>query len=124
MTKQAVHTDQAPGALGPYSQGIICGNLVFVSGQLGKDGDGNMPESVAEQATWSLRNLSAILQAAGSSMDKVVKCQVFLTDIGDFSAVNQVYAQFFNAPCPARSCFAVCALPGGAKVEIEAIAEA
>jgi len=123
MPKQPVHTDKAPAALGPYSQGIICGNLLFVSGQLGADADGNLPDSVTEQAEWSLRNISSIVQAAGSSMEKVVKCQVFLTDMGDFSAVNQIYAQFFPTPCPARSCIQVCALPKGAKVEVEAIAE-
>ena len=123
MLKQPVHTDKAPAALGPYSQGVICGDLLFVSGQLGADEEGNLPDSVTEQAEWSLRNLSSIVQAAGSSMEKVVKCQVFLTDMGDFAAVNQVYAQFFPAPCPARSCIQVCALPKGAKVEIEAIAQ-
>ncbi|MCL2496085.1 MAG: RidA family protein [Clostridiales bacterium] len=123
MLKQPVHTDKAPAALGPYSQGVICGDLLFVSGQLGADEEGNLPDSVTEQAEWSLRNLSSIVQAAGSSMEKVVKCQVFLTDMGDFAAVNQVYAQFFPVPCPARSCIQVCALPKGAKVEIEAIAQ-
>lgn len=123
MSKEMVHTNQAPEAIGPYSQAIRCGDLVFTSGQLGMDRDGVLPESVAEQASMALKNLSAVLQAAGSSMEKVLKCTVFLTDMGDFFAVNEAYAQFFNAPCPARSCVAVAALPKGGKVEIEAVAE-
>lgn len=118
-----VVTDQAPAAIGPYSQGIAAEGLVFVSGQLPIDpATGAMPEDVAAQAKQSLANVKAVLEAAGSSMEKVVKTTIFLADIADFAAVNEVYAAAFPQPCPARSCFAVAALPKSAKIEIEAIA--
>ncbi|NCB63077.1 MAG: RidA family protein [Clostridia bacterium] len=119
---QQINTPNAPGAIGPYSQGIGTGGLVFASGQLPIDpATGTMPERVADQARQSLANLKAILEAGGSGMDKVVKTTVYLKSIDDFAAVNEVYATFFCAPYPARSCFAVADLPKGAKVEIEAI---
>lgn len=121
--KTQIATDRAPAAIGPYSQGIGTEQLVFVSGQLPIDpATGVMPEDVKGQAQQSLSNLKAVLEAGGSSMDKVVKTTIFLSDIGDFAAVNEVYASCFPDPCPARSCFAVAAIPKGAKLEIEAIA--
>lgn len=122
MRKQ-IATEKAPAAIGPYSQGIETESLVFVSGQLPIDpATGAMPEDVKEQAKQSLANLKAVLEQGGSSMDKVVKTTIFLSDIGDFAAVNEVYAACFPEPCPARSCFAVAAIPKNAKLEIEAIA--
>lgn len=122
-TKKAIATVDAPAAVGPYSQGISANNLIFVSGQLPiSPQTKEMPGTIAEQAKACLNNLKAILEEAGSGMDKVVKTTVFLTDINDFAAFNEVYATFFSAPFPARSCFAVKALPLGATMEIEAIA--
>ena len=121
--KTPVVTDKAPAAIGPYSQGIGTESLVFVSGQLPiNSATGAMPEDVKEQAKQSLSNVKAVLEAGGSSMENVVKTTIFLADINDFAAVNEVYATFFPQPCPARSCFAVAALPKAAKLEIEAIA--
>ena len=118
-----VDTTNAPSAVGAYSQGINAGDFVFTSGQLPMDPvSKSMPEDIKAQATLSLQNVKAILEAAGSGMNKVVKCTIFLADINDFGAVNEVYATFFSQPYPARSCYAVAALPLGAKVEIEAIA--
>ena len=118
-----IETDKAPGAVGPYSQAIAVGDLVFVSGSLGIDpATKAMSGDVREQAVQALTNLRGILEAAGSGTSKVVKATVFLTDINDFAAVNEVYATFFSKPFPARSCFAVAALPLGAKVEIEVVA--
>ena len=120
---KAIATVNAPGAIGPYSQAVQAGNTVYVSGQLPIDpATGAMPEDVAAQAKQSLANVKAVLEAAGSSMEKVVKTTIFLADIADFAAVNEVYAAAFPQPCPARSCFAVAALPKSAKIEIEAIA--
>lgn len=124
MTRQAVSTSGAPAAIGPYSQGIASGDLVFCSGQLGLDpATGDMVEGgVAAQAERALRNLAAVLDAAGCSWADVVKTTIYLADIGDFGAVNGVYATFMPDPPPARSTFAVGALPKGGLVEIEAIA--
>jgi 2-iminobutanoate/2-iminopropanoate deaminase len=123
MTRQAVSTSGAPTAIGPYSQGIASGDLVFCSGQLGLDpATGEMAEGVEAQTERALRNLGAVLDAAGCSWGDVVKTTVYLADIGDFTAVNGVYAPFMADPPPARSTFAVGALPKGGLVEIEAIA--
>jgi 2-iminobutanoate/2-iminopropanoate deaminase len=124
MTRQAVSTSSAPGAIGPYSQAIAGRGLVFCSGQVGIDvTTGKMVEGGIEaQAERALRNLAAVLDAAGCGFGDVVKTTVFLADIGDFGALNAVYAKFMAEPPPARSTFAVAALPGGARVEIEAIA--
>lgn len=120
---QPVATDKAPAAIGPYSQGIACGGFVFASGQLPIDpATGEMPSDVSAQARQSLTNLKAILEAAGAGMDSVVKVTIFLQDIADFAKVNEVYSTFFTQPYPARSCFAVAAIPKGARIEIEAIA--
>lgn len=122
--KEKIETTQAPAAIGPYSQGISIGNLIFVSGQLPIDpASGVMPGDIAEQTQQSLQNLKNILEAAGSGMDKVCKTTVFLQDTNDFAAMNQVYeAAFGEGAYPARSAVAVAKLPKGALVEIEAIA--
>jgi 2-iminobutanoate/2-iminopropanoate deaminase len=124
MTRQAVATGSAPGAVGPYSQAIASGPFVFCAGQLGLDpASGELVEGGVEaQAERALRNLTAVLDAAGASWADVVKTTIFLADIGDFAAVNAVYAQHMPDPPPARSTFAVGALPKGGLVEIEAIA--
>jgi 2-iminobutanoate/2-iminopropanoate deaminase len=124
MTRQAISATGAPAAVGPYSHAIVAGDLVFCSGQIGLDpASGQLVDGgVTAQAERALRNLAAVLDAAGSSLADVVKCQVFLADIGDFAAVNEVYGDFMPDPPPARSTFAVAALPKGALVEIEAIA--
>ena len=118
-----IDTKNAPGAIGPYSQGFVVGNLVITSGQLPVDpATGTMPEGIAAQAEWSCKNVGAILEAAGSGLDKVVKTTCFLANMGDFAAFNEVYAKYFTSK-PARSCVAVKDLPKGALCEIEAIAE-
>ena len=123
MMLNPVETALAPAAVGPYSQGIALDNLVFSSGQLPMNPETKtMPADIAEQARQSLANVKAVLEAAGSGMDKVVKVNIFLTNMADFARVNEVYAQFFKLPFPARSCVAVTALPLGAGLEIEAVA--
>lgn len=123
MTKEAIKTSKAPGAVGPYSQGIRAGDLVFVSGQLPANAAGVLIiDDIAAATHHSLENVSAVLSAAGAQMNDVVKATVFLTDMGDFSAMNEVYGEFFSEPFPARACIEVAALPKGAKVEIEVIA--
>ena len=123
--KQRINTDNAPAAIGPYSQAIDSGHgLIFVSGQLPIDpATGAFPEGgVQAQTRQSLTNAKAILEAAGLGLDNVVKTTVFLADMGDFAAMNEIYAQFFKEPFPARSAVAVKTLPKGALVEIECIA--
>ncbi len=117
-------TPNAPAAIGPYSQAIEHGGFIFVSGQLPIDpATGSFPEGGVEaQTRQSLSNLKAILEEAGSGLDRVVKITVFLADMGDFGAMNGVYSEFFSVPYPARCAFAVKALPKGALVEIECIA--
>ena len=123
MKKEILSTENAPAAVGPYSQAIKLDNLIFTSGQLPIDPKtGEMPDSVEEQASQALENIAAILEEAGSSLDNAIKLTVFLTDIDDFAAMNEVYAGFFESDPPARSAFEVVALPKGAKVEIECIA--
>lgn len=123
MDKTVIATPDAPAAIGPYSQGIAGNGLVFVSGQLPVDPKtGAMSETIEAQARQSLTNLKAIIEASGSSLDKVVKTTCFLADIADFAAFNAVYAEFFPKDAPARSCFQVAAIPKNAKLEVEAIA--
>ena len=124
MTRRAVSTGGAPAAAGPYSQAIETGDLVFCAGQIGLDPTtGEMVEGGIEaQAERVLRNLEAVLDAAGCTFGDVVKTTCFLADINDFAAFNAVYARFMTDPPPARSTFAVAALPKAARVEIEAIA--
>jgi 2-iminobutanoate/2-iminopropanoate deaminase len=122
--RERVHTDKAPAAIGPYSQAIVSGGFIFTAGQIALDpASGEMVgEDAPAQAERALQSLAAVLEAAGSNMKKVVKCTVFLVDMGEFAAVNEVYARYFDEPFPARSAVQAAALPRGARVEIEAIA--
>lgn len=122
--KEAIHTAHAPAAIGPYSQAIRANGFVFVSGQLPVDPEtGSFAGAdVTAQTRQSLQNIQRILAEAGLDMDAVVKTTVFLQDMGDFAAMNEVYAAFFTGSCPARAAVQVAALPKGALVEIEAIA--
>ena len=123
MTRQAISSGGAPAAIGPYSQAIRSGDMVFCSGQLGLDpATGELVDGVEPQAERALRNLQTVLDAAALSFDDVVKTTIFLADIADFAAVNAVYARFMPDPPPARSTVQVAALPKGGLVEIEAIA--
>ena len=121
---QIIHTDKAPAAIGPYSQAVKTGNLLFVSGQIPIDPATGVfaGEDITTQTRQSLKNVQAILEAAGYTLADVVKATVLLADMGDFAAMNAVYAEFFPANCPARAAFAVKDLPKGALVEIEVIA--
>ncbi len=124
MSRQVVSTDRAPSAIGPYSQGIITGNLVFTAGQGGViPGTKTVVEGVEAQTRQTLENVKAILEAAGTSMDRIVKTTVYLADINDFAAMNGVYTTFFPSAPPARTTIQAAALPMGLLVEIEAIAE-
>jgi len=121
--KVSVHTNKAPQAIGPYSQAVVVNGMVYTSGQLGMDENGVLQgTTAAEQAERAIQNLIAVLEEAGSSIDNVVKTTVFLDDINDFAAVNEVYGKYFTKPYPARSAVEVANLPKGGKVEIEAIA--
>ncbi len=121
--KQAIHTDKAPAAIGPYSQGIRVGDLIITSGQLGIDpATGAFPQGISAQTRQSLTNCKAVLEAAGASMTHVIKTTVFLRDMNDFAAMNEVYAAFFEGAYPARSAVQVARLPKDADVEIECIA--
>ena len=118
-----IETPDAPGAIGPYSQGYLAGGFVFTSGQIPVDpADGGIPEGIEAQTAQSCRNVGAILAAAGSGFEKVVKTTCFLADMDDFAAFNAVYEKFFVSR-PARSCVAVRTLPRGVLCEIEAVAE-
>ena len=121
---KVIATEKAPGAIGPYSQGFIAGGFVYTSGQIPVNpADGIVPEGIAAQTEQSCKNVGAILEAAGSGYDKVIKTTCFLADIADFAAFNEVYAKYFTSK-PARSCVAVKDLPKGVMCEIEAVAEA
>ena len=123
MNKQIISTKDAPSAIGPYSQAVLAGDTLYVSGQLGADPEtGALPDSVEDQARNAMKNIGAILRAAGMDYANVVKTTVFLSDLGDFSAVNGVYASFFTGDYPARCCVQAAGLPKGAKVEIECVA--
>ena len=124
MKKKIVHTDHAPAAVGPYSQAVKIGELVYTAGQIPLDpATGKIVEGdVRVQTERSLQNLQAVLEAAGSSLKNVVKTTVFLQDMGDFAAMNEVYGRYFDKKPPARSAVQVAALPLGAQVEIEAVA--
>jgi 2-iminobutanoate/2-iminopropanoate deaminase len=121
---QTVSTENAPGAIGPYSQAVVTGNMVFCSGQIPIDPSTGqfVSEDVAEQTEQVLKNLSAVLEAAGSDLGKVVKTTVFLADMNDFAAMNDVYARYFDANKPARATVQAARLPRDARVEIECIA--
>ncbi len=122
--KRAVATTEAPQAIGPYSQAVAIGNVVYLSGQIALHPErGRLVEGTIEDETRQvLKNLAAVLAAEGLGLDAVVKTTVYLTDLGDFPRVNQTYAEFFTEPFPARATVQVAALPRGARVEIEAVA--
>lgn len=121
--KETIATSSAPTAVGPYSQAVAAGPFVFVSGQLPVDpATGAIPDGTAAQAERAFANVLAILAAAGLGPESIVKTTVFLADLADFAAVNEVYARAFRAPFPARSCVQVAAIPKGARLEVEAIA--
>ncbi len=122
--KQIINSESVPAPVGPYSQAVRIGNLVFTSGQIPVDAATGRIESDVEKATeLVLRNLDALLNAAGTGLDRAVKVTIFLTDMADFAKVNEVYGRFFRPPYPARSTVQVAALPKGVVVEIEVIAE-
>ncbi len=122
--KIEIKTEHAPQAIGPYSQAIEANGFIFASGQIPIDPASGelLLGTIEEQTRLSLNNLKAVLEAGGSSLDKVVKCSVFLEDMDDFTKMNGVYAEFFNSPYPARAAVQVARLPKDVKVEIEAIA--
>ena len=124
MSARTISTDRAPKAIGPYSQGIAASGFLFLSGQVPLDPvTGDLVQgTVREEVTRVMENLKAVLEAAGSGLDRVVRTTVFLTDLKDFAAMNEVYARYFGAHRPARSTVQVAALPKGARVEIDAIA--
>ncbi len=123
MERHIIHTDQAPAAVGPYSQAVRVGELVYTAGQIGIDpATGQMQEGLEAQTRQVLANLQAVLTAAGASMASVVKTTIFLTDMNDFAQVNAIYGEYFPTQPPARSTVAVASLPLGARVEIEAVA--
>ena len=120
---QNIRTNNAPAAIGPYSQAVVCGGLVFTSGQIALDPEtGVLSGNVKEQSHRVCKNLKAVLEAAGSSLDRVVKTTCFIADMADFAVFNEVYAEYFTCK-PARSCVAVKELPKGALVEVEVVAE-
>ncbi len=121
--KNVISTDKAPAAIGPYSQAIEVNGMVYTSGIIPVDpATGNIPEGSKEQAKQALTNLSNLLQAAGTSMDNVIKTTVFIKEMNDFAAINEVYATYFTGAFPARSCVEVARLPKDVMLEIEAIA--
>lgn len=123
MTKQVISTASAPAAIGPYSQAIRAGSLVFVSGQIPLDERGQLVSgSIEDEARQVMQNLSAILAASGTSLQHVVKATIYLTDMNDFTAVNGVYGSYFPSDPPARATVAVAALPKGARIEIDVVA--
>ena len=124
MKKKQIQTTQAPSAIGPYSQAIRIGEFLYTSGQIALNPENMemMNSAIEEETEWVLKNLEAILKADGMSLANVIKTTVYLTDLGEFARVNQVYEKFFGETKPARACVQVAALPKGAKVEIDAIA--
>ena len=123
MTRQIIATSKAPAAVGPYSQAVRHGNLVFLSGQIPLDpSSGQLVDGgIADQARQVFRNLEAVCEAAGANLDAVLKLNIYLTDLGNFAAVNKLMAETFSAPYPARATVGVAALPMGAEVEMEAV---
>lgn len=122
MSKEVISSENAPKAIGPYSSALKVGDMLFVSGQIPVNpATGEMPEAITAQAEQSLKNLKALVESAGYTLADVVKTTVFLADIADFAAINEVYASFFAPPYPTRSCVAVKDLPKGARIEIECI---
>jgi reactive intermediate/imine deaminase len=122
VSKQAIHTDAAPAAIGPYSQAIRAGGTVYLSGQIGLDpATGNLREGTDAQARQAFENLRAVAKAAGGSLDDIAKVTLLLADMADFARVNEIMAGFFAKPYPARATYQVAALPRGARVEVEAV---
>lgn len=124
MTKRIIQTEQAPAAIGPYSQAISIGDFLFTSGQIALDPESGifLSAEIEEETEQTLKNISAILRAGGLSLENVVKTTVYLSDLNHFSRMNQVYEKYFSKTKPARACVQVAALPKGAKIEIDAIA--
>ena len=124
MTKRIIQTEQAPAAIGPYSQAISIGDFLFTSGQIALDPESGifLSAEIEEETEQTLKNISAILRAGGLSLENVVKTTVYLSDLNHFSRMNQVYEKYFSKTKPARACIQVAALPKGAKIEIDAIA--
>jgi len=121
--KKTIATNNAPGALGPYSQAVEIGDFIYTSGQLGiNPKTGEMPESVEEQTTLALENAKAILSEAGLEMKHVIKTMLFIKDMNDFGKINEIYASYFEGDYPSRSCVEVARLPKDAKIEMEVIA--
>lgn len=119
-----ISTNNAPAAIGPYSQAIVTGGMLFCSGQIPIDpATGNIPEGVEAQAEQALTNVKNLIEAAGSSIDNVVKTTVFIKDMNDFGKINEIYAKYFTEPFPARSCVEVARLPKDVLLEVEAIVE-
>jgi len=122
MPKEAIHSNHAPAALGPYSQGIRAGNTVYLSGQLGLDpASGNLADGIDAQAHQVFRNLRAVAEAAGGKLDDMVKLTILMADLADFAKVNEIMTTYFKAPYPARATYQVAALPKAAKLEVEGI---
>ena len=123
MKREVIHTNNAPGAIGPYSQGVIVGDFVYTSGQIPiNPATGEMETNIKLATKQSMENVKAILEAAGTSLENVIKTSIFLKDLNDFTAVNEVYGTYFTENPPARSCVQVAKLPKDAVIEIEAIA--
>lgn len=119
-----IKTNNAPGAIGPYSQAVVTGNMVFTSGQIPVNPvSGEIPESIGEQAKQVFENLKNLLEASGTSIDNVVKTTVFIKNMSDFAVINEIYGKYFSEPYPARSCVEVSKLPKDVLIEVEAIAE-
>jgi 2-iminobutanoate/2-iminopropanoate deaminase len=122
MAKQAIHSADAPAAIGPYSQAIRVGDTIYLSGQIGLDpATGNLRDGTEAQARQALENLRAVAKASGGTVDDIVKLTLLLADMADFAKVNEIMAGFFAKPYPARATYQVAALPRGARVEIEAV---
>lgn len=123
--KQSINTDKAPQAIGPYSQGIRTGNLIFTSGQIPAGPEsGTIADGIERQTRQAIENVKAVLEAAGAGLSDVVKTTVFIKDLSDFAKINEIYAEYFSEPYPARSCVEVARLPKDVLIEIEAVAEA
>mgnify|MGYP004657177661 CR=1 FL=1 len=119
-----IKTDKAPAAIGPYSQAIISGNTVYCSGQIPINPEtGNIPDTVSEQAHQVFKNITNLLESAGTSIDNVIKTSIFIKDMDDFATINEIYAEYFTQPYPARSCVEVARLPKDVFLEAEVIAE-
>ncbi|MBT5019915.1 MAG: RidA family protein [Planctomicrobium sp.] len=125
MTIQVVSTDQAPAAIGPYSQAVIAGGMLYVSGQIPLDcSSGEVVDGgISAQTTKALENMKGVVEAAGGSMTQVVKVTIYITDMQQFAVVNEIYGTFFSAPYPARACVEVSKLPKGVEVEMDAIVQ-